>query len=219
MTQAQLARRTYFDRSRVAHLERGTARADQRFWVAADEAVGADGSLVAAYVELETAKQTLAAEARARELADDIDHAAMSDASLDDWEHTVYRYGLAGRYRPAASQLVDLTADFAELRRLLESRSAILVPTRLTRIVAQMARLVASSLNRLDQPAAARSWARMAKQVAKDAGDSQLHASVLTEEAYTHYYNSNLVEASTSRPMLNTSPAMRRAQVSHRPLP
>ncbi len=105
-----------------------------------------------------------------------------------------YRYGLAGRYRPAASQLVDLTADFAELRRLLERRRAILVPTRLTRTVAQMAKLMAFSLNRLDQSAAARNWARMAKHVAKEAGDNQLHAEVLNEEAFTHYYNGNLVE-------------------------
>jgi tetratricopeptide (TPR) repeat protein len=135
------------------------------------------------------------AEMLRRELTDAVDHAAMSDASLDDWEHTVYRYGLAGRYRPAASQLADLTADFAELRRLLERRRAILVPTRLTKIVAQMAKLMASSLNRLDQPAAARNWARMAKHLANEAGDSQLHAQVLNEEAVTHYYDGNLVEA------------------------
>jgi transcriptional regulator with XRE-family HTH domain len=69
LTQAQLAKRTYFDRSRIAHLERGTGRADQRFWTTADEAVGANGALVAAYAELETAKQTLATKERARELA------------------------------------------------------------------------------------------------------------------------------------------------------
>ena len=129
------------------------------------------------------------------DLADAVDHAAMSDASLDDWEHTVYRYGLANRYRPAASLLVDLTVDFAELRRVLERRRAILVPNRLIRIVAQMAGLMSLTLIRLDQQTAARSWARTAKLVASEAGDSKLHAWVLAQEAYAHYYSGNPVEA------------------------
>jgi DNA-binding XRE family transcriptional regulator/tetratricopeptide (TPR) repeat protein len=135
------------------------------------------------------------AEALRRELTGAIDHAAMSDASLDDWEHTVYQYGLANYYRSPTSLLTDLTADFAELRRLLDQRRAILVPNRLTRIVAQMAGLMSGTLLRLDQPTAARNWARTAKVVADKAGDSQLHAWVLGQEAYAHYYGGNLIQA------------------------
>ncbi|MGH3993462.1 MAG: hypothetical protein ACRDSN_13495, partial [Pseudonocardiaceae bacterium] len=119
----------------------------------------------------------------------------MSEASLDDWEHTVYQYGLAHGYRSAASLLADLTADFAELRRLLDRRRAILVPTRLTRIVAQMAGLMSATHLRLDQQTAARNWSRTAKVVAAEAGDSKLHAWVLGGEAYAHYYSGNLLEA------------------------
>jgi len=134
-------------------------------------------------------------EALRRNLAEAVDHAAMSDASLDDWEHTVHQYGLAYRYRPAASLLVDLTADFAELNRLLHRRRAILVPTRLTRVVAQMAGLLCATLLRLGQYAAARDWARTAKIVAKESGDSKLHAWVLSQEAYSHYYDGNPMRA------------------------
>jgi transcriptional regulator with XRE-family HTH domain len=135
------------------------------------------------------------AEALRRELAGAVDHAAMADASLDDWEHTVYQYGLAFRYRQPASLLVDLTNDFAELSRLLERRQAILVPTRLTRVVAYMAGLMCATFTRLDQPTAARNWARTAKIVARESGDNKLHAWILCEEAYSHYYDGNLVQA------------------------
>src|SRR5262249_3823855 len=43
------------------------------------------------------------AETLRRKLADAVDRAAMSEASLDDWERTANQYGLAHRYRPAAS--------------------------------------------------------------------------------------------------------------------
>jgi len=135
------------------------------------------------------------AETLRRDLTDAVDHAAMSDATLDDWEHTVFQYRIAHQYRAAASLLVDLTADFAELRRVLERRRAILVPTRLTRVVAQMAGLMSATLLRLDQQAAARNWGRTAKTVAHEAGDNQLHAMMLAQEAYSHYYDGNVAEA------------------------
>lgn len=135
------------------------------------------------------------AETLRRDLADAVDHAAMSDASLDDWEHTVFQHQLAHHYRPAASLLADLTTDFAELQRLLRRRAAILVPTRLTRVVAKMAGLMSATLLRLDQQASARNWARTAKAVANEAGDNQLRASMLTQEAYAYYYEGKLVEA------------------------
>lgn len=135
------------------------------------------------------------AETLRRQLTDAVDHAAISDASLDDWEHTVCQYGLASGFRPAASLLADLTADFAELCRLLEARRAILVPNRLTRIMAHMAGLMTIPLNKLDHAAAARNWARTAKLLASEAGDNRLHAWVLGQQAYAHYYGGNLIEA------------------------
>jgi transcriptional regulator with XRE-family HTH domain len=135
------------------------------------------------------------AEALRRGLTEVVDHAAMSDANLDDWEHAVQQYGLATRYRPAASLLIDLTADFAELCRLLERRRAVLMPNRLTRVMAQMAGLMSLTLIKLDQQTAARNWARTAKLIACEAGDSQLYAWVRAQEAYAHYYSGNLMEA------------------------
>lgn len=134
------------------------------------------------------------AEALRRDLAQDVDHTGMSEASVDDWEHTVDRYGQAQRYRPAAALLADLTADFVELRHQLERRRAVLVPNRLTRVMALMAGLMCATLVRLDR-SAARNWARIAKIIASEAGDGKLHAWVLSEEAYVHYYSGNIGEA------------------------
>jgi transcriptional regulator with XRE-family HTH domain len=69
LTQKQLASTTYCDRTHIAHLEKGRARADERFWRAADCAVGADGVLLTAFHQLETARQQYEQTNREAELA------------------------------------------------------------------------------------------------------------------------------------------------------
>lgn len=74
LTQGQVARAAFRDRTMVAHIEKGRARADERFWQVCDEAVGAGGALLVAFHDLVAAKhaheqqeqQTRLAEARAR---------------------------------------------------------------------------------------------------------------------------------------------------------
>ena len=56
LTQEQLARIAICDRTTIVHIEKGRARADERFWRAVDDACDAGGALVAAYLELEAAK-------------------------------------------------------------------------------------------------------------------------------------------------------------------
>lgn len=56
LTQGQLAKEAICDRTTIVHIEKGRARADERFWRAVDDACDASGALVAAYLELETAK-------------------------------------------------------------------------------------------------------------------------------------------------------------------
>lgn len=74
LTQAQLARETFCDRTTVAHVEKGRARADERFWKIADRVTNAEGVLLAAFRQLDATKaedelrtrQASVAEARAR---------------------------------------------------------------------------------------------------------------------------------------------------------
>lgn len=56
LTQGQLAKEAICDRTTVNHIEKGRARADERFWRAVDDACNAGGALIAAYLELETVK-------------------------------------------------------------------------------------------------------------------------------------------------------------------
>ena len=56
LTQGQLGKVAICDRTTIVHIEKGRARADERFWRAVDDACDAGGALVAAYLELEAVK-------------------------------------------------------------------------------------------------------------------------------------------------------------------
>ncbi|WP_198010174.1 helix-turn-helix domain-containing protein [Saccharomonospora halophila] len=70
LTQGQLAKAAYCDRTTVTHIEKGRARADERFWRASDEAVGARGGLVAAFHDLVATKQAHERQEQEARLAD-----------------------------------------------------------------------------------------------------------------------------------------------------
>ncbi len=69
LTQGRLAKVAHCDRTTVVHIEKGRARADERFWRAVDLACDADGALVAAYLELEAAKAEYERREREQRLA------------------------------------------------------------------------------------------------------------------------------------------------------
>jgi uncharacterized membrane protein len=54
-----------------------------------------------------------------QEMNEALSQGAMAEASLDDWERTVIRYGRATRDRPASVLIADLGTDLAELKRAL----------------------------------------------------------------------------------------------------
>lgn len=109
VTQAQLGGHTYCDRTRIAHLEKGRARADEPFWQAADEFLRAEGGLMAAFAEFRAAKYQVEHEQREAELS------AVRDR-IDGWRHT----SLAGSGSETSVPVSvasdhDLTAVFALL--------------------------------------------------------------------------------------------------------
>jgi transcriptional regulator with XRE-family HTH domain len=69
LTQGQLAQATICHRTQVTHIEKGRARADERFWRAADDACDGQGALLAGFHELEAAKAEYEHQAREQELA------------------------------------------------------------------------------------------------------------------------------------------------------
>ena len=120
---------------------------------------------------------------------------ALTPSTLDDWEQTVARYGVATRNRPAGLLLGDLRADLAEVYRdlpLCRSASSL---RRLTRVIAQLSGLMCLTLVKLDERTAFRGWARTARLAAQEVGDRTTASWILAQEAYGHYYCGDLAEA------------------------
>jgi tetratricopeptide (TPR) repeat protein len=130
-----------------------------------------------------------------RGLNDTLTEGVMAEASLDDWDRTVLRYGRATRDRSAGTLLGDLSADLAELTRALGRHRSASALRRLTRAVALMSGLMCLTFCKLDDRPSFRRWARTARLAADEAGDPEIRSWVLAQEAYGHYYSADLVEA------------------------
>jgi tetratricopeptide (TPR) repeat protein len=120
---------------------------------------------------------------------------AMAEAGLDEWEQTVTRHGRATRDRAAGMLLDDLCADLAELQRAVRRHRSASALRRLSRVTAQMSGLMCLTLCKLDQRTAFRQWARTARMAAREAGDPETHSWILAQEAYGHFYSSDMAEA------------------------
>jgi tetratricopeptide (TPR) repeat protein len=120
---------------------------------------------------------------------------AMTDASLDDWELIVQRYGHAARNQPASTLLTDLAADLSQLNHDLSQYRSPTTLRQLTRLIAYMSGLMCLALIKLDQRTAFRDWARTARIAADESGDPNAQSWVLAQEAYGHFYSGDLSEA------------------------
>jgi len=132
-----------------------------------------------------------------QDLHDAVSLGSLSEAGIDEWELTVHHHGQATRFRPAGAMLLELMTDFAELRRLLERRHAAAALKRLTRITAQMSGLMFLTLIKLNEPLAARNWARTARVAADEAADNAIRSWVRAQEAYVHFYAGYYAQAVT----------------------
>ncbi|WP_322759074.1 helix-turn-helix transcriptional regulator [Frankia sp. Cr2] len=128
-------------------------------------------------------------------LNDALSEGTMAEASLDDWERTVVRYGRATRDRPAGVLLDDLASDLAELKRALHRHRSTSALRRLTRVAAHMSGLMCLTFCKLDDRPAFRRWARTARLAADEAGDPETHSWIFAQEAYGHYYAADLLGA------------------------
>lgn len=70
LTQGQLAKAAHCDRNNVTHIEAGRTRGDEQFRRIADQRCGAGGVLLAAYREVEAAKQSHNLREREADLAE-----------------------------------------------------------------------------------------------------------------------------------------------------
>ena len=98
-----------------------------------------------------------------QELHDALSEGTVAEATLDDWDRLVARYGRTTRDRTANVLLDDLTADLGELKRTIERHRSSSAMRRLTRMAAQMSGLMCLTLCKLDDRADCRCWTRTAR--------------------------------------------------------
>ena len=120
---------------------------------------------------------------------------AVGGPTLEAWEATALRHGLASRDYEPADLLLELADDLEELRGLLSACHTASALRRLTRVVAQLSGLVVLSLVKLDDRTSFQRWARTARIAGVEAGDRALLSWVLGQEAYGHYYAGHHVKA------------------------
>ncbi|MCA1601117.1 MAG: hypothetical protein LC776_05575 [Acidobacteria bacterium] len=128
-------------------------------------------------------------------LDDALSEGAMPEASLEDWERSVIRYGCVTRDRPAPILVTELSNDIAELKRVLQRHRSASALRRLTRVAARLSGLMCLTFCKLDDRPSFRRWARTARLAAQEAGDPLTLSWVLAQESYGHYYSGDLQEA------------------------
>src|SRR5262249_29890553 len=128
-------------------------------------------------------------------LVDALREGSMAEASLDDWDLTVVRYGRATRDHPPSVLLEDLSTDLIDLAQAIHHHRSASALRRLTRVAAQMSGLMTLTLCKLDHRSAFRRWARAARLAADESGDPATQSWTLAQEAYGHFYSADLTEA------------------------
>jgi DNA-binding XRE family transcriptional regulator len=212
LRQGELARLVFRDRTTINHIEKGRARADERFWQAADAAVHAGGVLLKSFRALEAARQAREQDVRAAAQADAQARLAAwradgSDAlsgviallgpsdTLSVLETCTYavvaRYELEGPHRLAAEvqALRQLGRDLGDQVSSPNERS------RLTTLAAQQAALLAYMAVSLSRFADAERYALEASLLATAVDDSSLLAWIKGTQSFAAYYQQRYHDA------------------------
>lgn len=188
-----LARLANCGKSYISDLENSKRRPAPQLAAALDQALGAGGQLITLASVRPGASAIEQANAIRQGLSGTIAAGPMTEASVEEWEYTVDRHGRATRYRPANEHLAELTADLADLRRLLSHRNP-QVRQRLTIAAAQMSGLVALTLLKLGD-SSSRDWWRTGRMAAAAADDKATLSWMYAHEAYQLYYSGDLFAA------------------------
>jgi transcriptional regulator with XRE-family HTH domain len=216
-TQESLAERLSVDRSTVARWEAGDTEPQPWLRQKLAEALGISTDDVAALLvdeppvcgdpgsplptvdvvrtALESDPDHDDVEACRQSLHDVLADGGMSQASLDDWELTVLRYGVAAKDRAPAGLLADLASDFNELQPALARCHSATSLRRLTRVAAHLSGLMCLTLIKLDDRPAFRRWTRTARIAAVETDNPVTYSWVLAQEAYGHFYSHDHTEA------------------------
>lgn len=208
LTQARLAQAMAYDRSTLAHLERGRSRADEDFWQRADDACCANGALIATFHELEAARVEQEQQARqaeleavrakaamppmfsendeyeALELARRVAASDVGNETLARLESIVDELAIAYSKTPPALLLERIRQHLHYVMRLLDARKTLAEHRRLLVIGGWLSLLAATVHIDLKQQPAATARLKTAVSLARHAGHEEIHAWCYETEAW-----------------------------------
>ncbi|MEU1055686.1 helix-turn-helix transcriptional regulator [Streptomyces sp. NPDC005876] len=178
-------------KSYVSDLERGRRHPTLQTARALDDALGADGELVALAETRPGMPPFDQADALQAGLEEVLATGPLADSSLDEIEWAVQRHGRATRYRTEAEHFTELLAEFQDLRLLLTRRHSPTARRRLLVASAHMSGLTALTLLKVGDGRAL-SWWRTARKAAAAAEDRATLSWACAQEAYQSYYSGDL---------------------------
>jgi hypothetical protein len=112
-----------------------------------------------------------------------------SAAGIEDWEELAHEYGYLQLTVPLHTFLIDATWDFAQLQRTLAQSQPLEAQKRLYRVTAQLAGLIATSVNATGDIRETRAWFRTARVAADEVGDRRLRAWVCAYEGMSYLWH------------------------------
>jgi hypothetical protein len=189
----ELARLAPYDPGGMHRIISGQRRCPPSVARAIDEALEAEGTVIAAAAAAPEPRPDT--EKARRALDDALADGMMSPVLLDDWDASVARYGHRTRDTAAPVLLADLTADLADLRlAITRHRSASALP-RLAIVAARMSGLITLTLIKTGDRQAWRRWSRTARHAAAEGGSPAVMSWVIAQECYGWYYAGDMREA------------------------
>jgi hypothetical protein len=115
---------------------------------------------------------------------------SVGPSSIDAWEELAHGYGYLQLSMSPIPFLARLTSDFIELNRILSRRQPLESQSRLYRVMAQLAGMIACDVNVVADSRETHAWFRTARLAAEESNDRALRAWVLANEAMSYlWYN------------------------------
>jgi hypothetical protein len=146
---------------------------------------------IAVYGGVAASAPLLEALAQVRDEADQLlNEQSTSDATVSRWEAAAEDYGYLWLTLPPFMFLAQAMPDFVAVKKILGSRQPLDLQKRLYRVMAQLAGLIASSVNAVSDSRETHAWFHTARLAAEETGDRTLRAWVTANEGMSYlWYN------------------------------
>jgi transcriptional regulator with XRE-family HTH domain len=112
----------------------------------------------------------------------------ISTAGVDTWEEVADNYGRLQLTTPALTLLAQVAGDVTELRGILAHRQTVEVQRRLSRVLAQLAGLIAITVNHVSDSRESAAWLHTARLAADETGDRVLRAWVTAHQSMLYLW-------------------------------